>query len=1499
MTETTSYYKKVASVTVTDGGSGYTSAPTVTISGNATATATVSGGKVTAITLTSAGYNYLSPPTITFSGGSGSGAAATANMVYIDDAYNGFKESLSHLIANQLPDFVRVEYPVFVTFLEKYYEFLDEENQVNNFLLNYEKNFDINRTLDTFLPKFKNQYAQNFPLTAQIDDRRLIKFIKQFYEAKGSEKAIELLFRILYNERTEIFYPSEQVLRASDGIWIEDITLKLAVDTSITANPFDLSSKTAKITYYENISSVTYERTVETSISNVTKFAYVSPAVYELVTNLPKTATIRVPGAGASANALVSGGQVKAIVGETSKTFSSITTAGTLVATVATSGAAGQFTCGNSTLSIGDRLTITGTPGVATLAATVAVSGTAGQFTCGASTLAVNDRVRITGTKGGTATITGYTTGTTYRVSAVTGTSPSVTGFTLTTESGTAIVTTAGTLTGLTYTTTGTITGYTTGTTYKVSAVTGTSPNVTGFTLTTQSGVPLVTTAGKLTGLTYATATGINLTSNTITVPSHGYSTGDVVIYDKNGGTIITGLTNYAVYFVIVVDVNTIKLATSAGNATLGTAVDLTIVGSGSQLLYAPVIDTGNGYFATPAVQFTSATGTSATARAILADTGEISHVIVINGGSGYSTAPAVTFSTEAVRTKVEIVSGTTTTLYGYIVRQLSTVEVIDCSGTPPCGFSVGDIYSIDESGSVGSYTVEFNSATTGTLAATVATSGTAGQFTCGASTLAVNDRITITGTRAGSGTITGYTTGTVYRVSAVTGTSPNVTGFTLTTEASVAIVTTAGTLTGLTYTTSTPSSSGYFLNKYNETDTTLNPYTLVGRDNKASIRIDAIDVDGCPTAVSIFDTGFDFERGTFTVDIESALGCTATLSFTTGAVNVKTGRFRDSRGMLSNVNKLQDNFYYQNYSYVVRSNVPSNKWLDIVKNTAHPAGTAIFGELTIEQTVDFNQFITTPIQPLHIYEFVLEELTASGGITRNNEFYFEVEFIKILADSATVADANSSHVYKVLSDFVTTSETLDFDFDIGIYGNEDDTTETLDVFDRVVQYVREVNETTITAENAITNFGKVLEETIFLQDPYAEDFFDENYVSADTTEFDFAKVLADAANTTESQAFVLSKPLTDTTTNADTFARTVEYYRTFTESVISNEYANAGIEKPQADVATAAETSTNHLYKSLTDSVTSTDTVGVIPYLVKTDNAGATELLIVANDAETIDSIAAAEQSLITVLKGIFETVAVTEDGIINVQNYIEGDFGSDYVGQSMTFAGTNSSFPVPNSILNLDADNSLSYAGTGTTWFDMTANDLDASLTNMSYTDPYFTLNGTNSTASIADNALLEPGTGDFTLEAWVYYSTIAGSQRTFISKTNNGGGAADWSYGLRTNSAGATYIEVGNGTTSVTSPSYTVSTGQWYHIVGVWTNVASNSIALYINGVSQGSNSHSFTSVKNSTNPLYLGSYNGGEYSQWFDGKISAVRYYNKALTAEEVTQNFTALRGRFDI
>lgn len=78
-----------------------------------------------------------------------------------------------------------------------------------------------------------------------------------------------------------------------------------------------------------------------------------------------------------------------------------------------------------------------------------------------------------------------------------------------------------------------------------------------------------------------------------------------------------------------------------------------------------------------------------------------------------------------------------------------------------------------------------------------------------------------------------------------------------------------------------------------------------------------------------------------------------------------------------------------------------------------------------------------------------------------------------------------------------------------------------------------------------------------------------------------------------------------------------------------------------------------------------------------------------------------------------------------------------------------------------------------------------------------------------------------------------------------------------------------------------------------------MASNSIELFVNGVSQGSNSHSFTSVKNSSNPLYFGSYNGGEYSQWFNGRMGITRIYNSALTSSQVSQNFNANKSKYGL
>lgn len=80
----------IGSVNVSAGGTGYTSAPTVSITGGggtgATATAQVSGGAVVGVTITNPGAGYASAPTVAFSGGGGgTGAAAVSVLNFLQD----------------------------------------------------------------------------------------------------------------------------------------------------------------------------------------------------------------------------------------------------------------------------------------------------------------------------------------------------------------------------------------------------------------------------------------------------------------------------------------------------------------------------------------------------------------------------------------------------------------------------------------------------------------------------------------------------------------------------------------------------------------------------------------------------------------------------------------------------------------------------------------------------------------------------------------------------------------------------------------------------------------------------------------------------------------------------------------------------------------------------------------------------------------------------------------------------------------------------------------------------------------------------------------------------------------------------------------------------------------------------------------------------------------------------------------------------------------------
>jgi len=221
-------------------------------------------------------------------------------------------------------------------------------------------------------------------------------------------------------------------------------------------------------------------------------------------------------------------------------------------------------------------------------------------------------------------------------------------------------------------------------------------------------------------------------------------------------------------------------------------------------------------------------------------------------------------------------------------------------------------------------------------------------------------------------------------------------------------------------------------------------------------------------------------------------------------------------------------------------------------------------------------------------------------------------------------------------------------------------------------------------------------------------------------------------------------------------------------------------------------------------------------------------------------------------------------------------------------------------NLVLHIDPSKSLSYPGTGTTVYDLTTNSLDGTATAITFTSPHMTFNGSTSQVSITDNTSLEPGSGNFTIEVWFNLSSYSSQSQTIIGKFDPGGLSADISYAIRIgNNTGNVRCDFSDGSTAVSTSSYTLSLNVWYQLVYVFDNT-SNNIITYVNGSSTNTTvNNSVNSILNTTANLYLGSYNNGEYPQYFNGKMGIVRLYGSALSASDISKNFEANRDIYGI
>ena len=89
---------------------------------------------------------------------------------------------------------------------------------------------DVDDTIDQFFDEFKEAFLKTIPkkLASGVNERSLLKNIKDLYRAKGTRKGHELFFRILLNEDISLSYPTTDMLRVSDGNWSEDQILRVS-----------------------------------------------------------------------------------------------------------------------------------------------------------------------------------------------------------------------------------------------------------------------------------------------------------------------------------------------------------------------------------------------------------------------------------------------------------------------------------------------------------------------------------------------------------------------------------------------------------------------------------------------------------------------------------------------------------------------------------------------------------------------------------------------------------------------------------------------------------------------------------------------------------------------------------------------------------------------------------------------------------------------------------------------------------------------------------------------------------------------------------------------------------------------------------------------------------------------------------------------------------------------------------------------------------------------
>lgn len=261
-----------------------------------------------------------------------------------------------------------------------------------------------------------------------------------------------------------------------------------------------------------------------------------------------------------------------------------------------------------------------------------------------------------------------------------------------------------------------------------------------------------------------------------------------------------------------------------------------------------------------------------------------------------------------------------------------------------------------------------------------------------------------------------------------------------------------------------------------------------------------------------------------------------------------------------------------------------------------------------------------------------------------------------------------------------------------------------------------------------------------------------------------------------------------------------------------------------------------------------------------------------------------------------------LSPEEVSEVESYLSSKWGGSVAVSSSA---------IPSSlVLNLDANDTSSYSGSGTTWYDLSGNNNHGTLVNGPvYNDlsgaKSFNFSGlnpsTDSYVNIPHSSSLEFG-GTFTVCAWIRPDDINYRRGIFSTRSANAAGSwqfeLGWGYNNPTSSsslAGRLAV-TGVGTWVEVAPINTVAIGRWDFVVYTRHAVDDPSGKIYKNGtlLASGASDTNYTILDNTNDKRIAQGTSGTGH---IDGRISMVRVYNTELSEQEILEIYNQTKSTY--